>query len=65
MLTNDSYPVYVTQGDRRFVVFKPSEKFIGDKMYFANFCQKMFAAEACKHFYHYLMNVDLSNWSAR
>lgn len=62
ILTNNEIPVNIDISDRRFFVSNVSNKKVGDYNYFDNLQETFDNCEAVKHFYHYLLNHDISKF---
>lgn len=64
ILTNNEFPVKVEQTDRRFAVFNVSNVKVRDDYYFKKLNEAFEDDNVKKHFFHYLLNRDLSNFHA-
>lgn len=62
---NYSNIVKVEAGDRRWFILNSDNSLANDTDYFDNFYKNVFNVVNGKHFYHYLANLDLSNWNYR
>lgn len=62
ILTNNEIPVNIDISDRRFFVSNVSNKYVGDYNYFDKLQETFDDCEAVKHFYHYLLQQDISKF---
>lgn len=62
ILSNNDVPVNISESDRRFFVSNVSNKHVGNHEYFNNLTKLWENNEAVEHFYHYLCNIDISNF---
>ena len=65
LVTNDSYPVHVENGDRRYVVIKVSGKHVGDFEYFDKLISERDSQEFYDNLYTYYMKMDLTSFDPR
>jgi hypothetical protein len=61
--TNNIRIMNLSKTDRRYVIFKTSNKYCGDYEYFKPFFDKENTKKLASAFYHYLLQVDISNWN--
>ncbi len=55
----------ISTTDRRFLCLECDPKFIGNKQYFDELLNDYKNFDIQLHFFHYLMNKDISNWNNR
>lgn len=65
ILTNNDIPVNIDISDRRFFVSDVSNKKVGDYDYFDKLQESFDNEEAVKHFYHYLLTYDITNFKTQ
>lgn len=62
ILTNNDFPVKVEQSDRRFAVFRMSNEKCGNNDYFDELNEAFRDDNVKKHFFHYLLQNDISKF---
>jgi len=62
MTTNSEIPVTLEQTDRRFVLIKASSERIGDHAFWKHVHTELRKPETSQAYYHYLMNLDISDF---
>lgn len=62
ILTNNDFPVKIEQSDRRFAVFNMSNDKVGNTEYFINLRKTFDDENVKKHFFHYLLERDISRF---
>jgi hypothetical protein len=63
LLTNNDFPVKIEFSDRRYFCVETSKELIKNKDYFDKFFDILEDEEIAKHFYYYLLNTNLTNFS--
>ena len=64
MVSNNSNPIKIENGDRRYVVTKTSDKHKGDFDYFDSLCES-FTSEFYENLFTFFMMIDLKNTNLR
>lgn len=62
---NYSGIVRVEPGDRRWFILNADNSLANNTEYFNNFYKNVYNEDTGKHFYHYLANINLSEWNFR
>lgn len=62
-ISNNRVPVKLEPGDRRFVVLKTNDCFVGNMEYFTNLLNTIQNPEYANKFYTYLVNRNLTNYN--
>jgi hypothetical protein len=63
--TNNAVPVIIGTNDRRFVLIRASEARVGDKAYWDKTQKDLHSDATRKAYFHYLMNLDISQFNVR
>lgn len=63
LLTNNEFPVKIEYSDRRYFCVETSNELIRNENYFNNYFKILEDKEIAKHFYYYLLNIDLENFN--
>jgi hypothetical protein len=64
-LSNNKHIVKVENTDRRFCMFECNNCYVGNHEYFKNLNQCLMNPEVQIHYFHYLIQYDLSNFQVR
>lgn len=63
LLTNNDFPVKVEYSDRRYFCVENSNELVKDENYFKNYFELLKDNKVAKHFYYYLLNMDISTFN--